>query len=130
MLLVTMLYMSILFFIGNPEWRPVVAGYIGLLLMGGCFISVGLLISSLTKNQIVAGAITFAVFLMLWVVNWMADQAGPITRQILTTLSITDHFDDFARGIIDTKHLVYYISFITFGLFLTSKSVDMERWKG
>jgi gliding motility-associated transport system permease protein len=130
MLLVTMVYMSILFFIGNPEWRPVVAGYIGLLLMGGCFISVGLLISSLTKNQIVAGAITFAVFLMLWVVNWMADQAGPITRQILTTLSITDHFDDFARGIIDTKHLVYYISFITFGLFLTSKSVDMERWKG
>ncbi|MGB2713428.1 MAG: ABC transporter permease subunit [Vicinamibacterales bacterium] len=130
MLLVTMLYMSILFFIGNPEWRPLVAGYLGLLLMGGCFISVGLLISSLTKNQIVAGAITFAVFLMLWVINWMADQAGPVARQILTTLSITDHFDDFARGIIDTKHLVYYLSFITFGLFLTSKSVDMERWKG
>lgn len=130
MLLVTMLYMSILFFIGNPEWRPLVAGYLGLLLMGGCFISVGLLISSLTKNQIVAGAITFAVFLMLWVINWMADQAGPVARQILTTLSITDHFDDFARGIIDTKHLVYYVSFITFGLFLTSKSVDMERWKG
>lgn len=130
MLLVTMLYMSILFFIGNPEWRPLVAGYLGLLLMGGCFISVGLLISSLTKNQIVAGAMTFAVFLMLWVINWMADQAGPVARQILTTLSITDHFDDFARGIIDTKHLVYYVSFITFGLFLTSKSVDMERWKG
>ena len=130
MLLVTMLYMSILFFIGNPEWRPLVAGYLGLLLMGGCFISVGLLISSLTKNQIVAGAITFAVFLMLWVINWMADQAGPVARQILTTLSITDHFDDFARGIIDTKHLIYYVSFITFGLFLTSKSVDMERWKG
>ena len=54
----------------------------------------------------------------------------PTTRQILTMLSITDHFDDFARGIIDTKHLVYYVSFITFGLFLTSKSVDMERWKG
>src|SRR5215204_4177937 len=78
MLLVTMLYMAILFWFGNPEWRPLAAGYLGLLLMGGCFISVGLLISSLTKNQIVAGAITFAVFLMLWVVNWMADQAGPI----------------------------------------------------
>jgi len=130
MLLVTLLYMGILFWFGNPEWRPLAAGYLGLLLMGGCFISMGLLISSLTKNQIVAGALTFAVFLMLWVVNWMADQSGPITRQILTTLSITDHFDDFARGVIDTKHVVYYLSFITFGLFLTAKSVDSERWRG
>ncbi len=130
MLLVTMLYMAILFVFGNPEWRPLAAGYLGLLLMGGCFISVGLLISSLTKNQIVAGALTFAVFLMLWVINWMADQSGPVTREILNTLSLTDHFDDFARGIIDTKHLVYYLSFITFGLFLTAKSVDSERWRG
>ena len=130
MLLVTMVYMAILFWFGNPEWRPLAAGYLGLLLMGGCFISVGLLISSLTKNQIVAGALTFGVFLMLWVVNWMADQAGPVTREILTTLSITDHFDDFAKGVVDTKHLVYYLSFITFGLFLTAKSVDSERWRG
>jgi ABC-2 type transport system permease protein len=130
MLLVTMLYMAILFVFGNPEWRPIAAGYLGLLLMGGCFISVGLLISSLTKNQIVAGALTFVVFLMLWVINWMADQSGPVAREVLTMLSITDHFDDFARGVIDTKHLVYYLSFITFGLFLTAKSVDSERWRG
>jgi gliding motility-associated transport system permease protein len=130
MLAVTMVDMSILFIFGKPEWKPVLAGYLGLLLMGGCFVSLGLLISSLTKNQIVAGALTFAVFLMLWVVNWMADQAGPVAREILTTLSITDHFDDFARGVIDTKHLVYYASFITFGLFLTAKSVDSERWRG
>jgi ABC-2 type transport system permease protein len=130
MLLVTMLYMAILFVYGNPEWRPIAAGYLGLLLMGGCFISVGLLISSLTKNQIVAGVMTFAVFLMLWVINWIADQSGPTTRDIVNYLSIVDHFDDFARGIIDTKHLVYYVSFITFGLFLTAKSVDSERWRG
>jgi ABC-2 type transport system permease protein len=130
MLVVTMLYMAILFVYGNPEWRPIAAGYLGLLLMGGCFISVGLLISSLTKNQIVAGVMTFAVFLMLWVINWIADQSGPTTREIVNYLSIVDHFDDFARGIIDTKHLVYYVSFITFGLFLTAKSVDSERWRG
>jgi ABC-2 type transport system permease protein len=130
MLLVTLLYMAILFIWGNPEWRPVVGGYLGLLLMGGCFISMGLFISSLTKNQIVAGAMTFALFLMLWVINWIGDQSGPITRSIVTYLSITDHFDDFARGIIDTKHVVYYLSFITFGLFLTAKSVDSERWRG
>jgi ABC-2 type transport system permease protein len=130
MLLVTMLYMVVLFVYGNPEWRPIAAGYLGLLLMGGCFISVGLLISSLTKNQIVAGFLTFAVFLMLWVINWIGDASGPITREIVTYLSITEHFDDFARGIVDTKHVIYYLSFITFGLFLTAKSVDSERWRG
>ena len=130
MLFVTMLYMGILFVYGNPEWRPIVAGYLGLLLMGGCFISAGLLISSVTKNQIVAGVITFAVFLMLWVINWIGESSGPTTRAIVSYLSITEHFDDFARGIIDTKHVIYYLSFITFGLFLTAKSVDSERWRG
>jgi ABC-2 type transport system permease protein len=130
MLLVTMIDVAILFRLGNPEWRPIAAGYLGLLLMGGCFISVGLLISSLTKNQIVAGFMTFAVFLMLWVINWLADSSGPTGQAILSFLSITDHFDDFTKGIIDTKHLAYYVSFITFGLFLTAKSVDSERWRG
>jgi ABC-2 type transport system permease protein len=130
MLLVTSIDIAILFFLGNPEWKPVLTGYLGLLLMGGCFVSVGLLISSLTKNQIVAGFMTFAVFLMLWVINWIAESAGPTGRAVLSFLSITDHLDDFTRGIIDTKHIVYYLSFITFGLFLTAKSVDSERWRG
>ena len=130
MLAVTVLYIAILFWFGNPEWRPIVAGYIGLVLMGGCFVSVGLLISSLTKNQIVAGFLTFTVFLMLWIINWIGDSASPTTREILNYLSITEHFNDFARGILDTKHIIYYLSFITFGLFLTAKSVDSERWRG
>jgi ABC-2 type transport system permease protein len=130
MLLVTAIYVSLLFFYGNPEWRPVLTGYLGLLLLGGCFISVGLLVSSLTRNQIVAGMATFGVFLMLWVIGWIADFSGPTTRAVVSYLSITEHFDDFAKGIIDTKHVVYYLSFITFGLFLTAKAVDSERWRG
>jgi ABC-2 type transport system permease protein len=130
MLLVTMLYMVILFRIGNPEWRPIAVGYLGLLLMGGCFLSAGLFISSLTKNQIVAGFLTFTTFLMLWIINWLGESSGPTTRDLLNYLSITEHFEDFSRGIIDTKHAVYYLSFITFGLFLTAKSVDSERWRG
>jgi ABC-2 type transport system permease protein len=130
MLAVTLIHVGVLFAFGDPEWRPVATGYLGLLLMGGCFISVGLLISSLTKNQIVAGMATFAVFLLLWVINWIGTFTGPATQEVLNYLSITDHFDDFTRGVLDTKHLVYYVSFIAFGLFLTARSVDSERWRG
>jgi ABC-2 type transport system permease protein len=130
MLLVTVVYIAILFVYGNPEWRPLVASYLGLLLMGGAFLSIGLLISSTTNNQIVAGIITFVVFLMLWIVGWFAESSGPVMGDITKYLSITEHFDDFSKGIIDTKHVIYYLSLITFGLFLTAKSVDSERWRG
>jgi ABC-2 type transport system permease protein len=130
MLSVTLPYMGILFYYGNPEWRPLVAAYLGLLLMGGAFVSLGLLISSTTNNQIVAGIVSFVVFLLLWIVGWFADSAGPTIGPITSWLSITEHFDDFSKGIIDTKHVLYYLSLITFGLFLTAKSVDTERWRG
>ena len=130
MLAVTLLYMAILFVYGNPEWRPMVVGYLGLLLMGGTFIAIGLLISSTTNNQIVAGVVTFVVFLLFWIIGWFAESAGPTIGPITRWLSITEHFDDFSKGIIDTKHVLYYLSLITFGLFLTAKSVDTERWRG
>ena len=130
MLAVTLLYIAILFWFGNPDWKPIAAGYLGLLLMGGSFIAVGMMISNLTKNQIVAGTATFGVFLLFWIISWLGESSGPRTQAVLSYLSITEHFDDFAKGIIDTKHLVYYFSFITFGLFLTAKSVDSERWRG
>ncbi len=130
MLLVTLLYIAILFVYGHPEWRPLVAAYLGLLLMGGAFLSLGLFISSTTDNQIVAGIISFVVFLLLWIVGWFADSAGPTVGPITSWLSITEHFEDFSKGVIDTKHVLYYLSLITFGLFLTAKSVDSERWRG
>jgi ABC-2 type transport system permease protein len=130
MLAATLIHLAFLFIFGNPEWRPVVTGYLGLLLMGGCFLSLGLFVSSLTKNQIVAGMITFALFLMFWVINWISTFTGPTTQNILNYLSITDHLNDFTKGVIDTKHLVYYLSFIAFSLFLTVRAVDSERWRG
>ena len=130
MLLVTLLYIAILFVYGHPEWRPLVAAYLGLLLMGGAFLSLGLFISSTTDNQIVAGIISFVVFLLLWIISWLGQSAGPTAAKVLDYLSIIWHFDDFGKGVIDSKHVVYYLSFITFGLFLTLKSVDTERWRG
>jgi ABC-2 type transport system permease protein len=132
MLAITLIHMVILFWFAepNPEWKPIATTYLGLILMGGCFISVGLLISSLTRNQIIAGVVTFAVFLMLWVINWIGSFLGSTGQAIVTHLSLTDHFDDFTRGVLDTKHLIYYVSFISLGLYLTAKSVDSERWRG
>ena len=120
--------MGFLFYYGEPELAPVLSGYLGLSLMGASFISIGLLISSATKNQVVAGMITFAVLLLFWVISWLGDPAsGSTSSQVLAYLSVLDHFDDFSKGVIDTSHLVYYLSFITLGLFLTAKSVDSVR---
>jgi gliding motility-associated transport system permease protein len=130
MLAVTLIHLALLFVYGRPEWKPIVTAYLGLLLLGGCFISVGLFISSLTKNQIVAGMVTFAVFLLLWVITWIGSFSGPTIDQLTQYLSIIDHLDDFGKGVLDTTHIIYYLSFITFGLFLTAKSVDTERWRG
>jgi ABC-2 type transport system permease protein len=130
MLAVTLIHIAILFRFGNPEWKPIATTYLGLLLFGGCFISVGLLISSLTKNQIIAFVASLGVFLLLWIIDWMATFSGPTVSAVLTYLSIIGHLEDFTKGVLDTTHLIYYFSFITFGLFLTAKSVDTERWRG
>ena len=130
MLGVTLIHIAILFAFGSPEWKPIATTYLGLLLFGGCFISVGLLISSLTKNQIIAFVASLGVFLLLWIIDWMATFSGPTMSAVLTYLSIIGHLEDFTKGVLDTTHLIYYFSFITFGLFLTAKSVDTERWRG
>jgi ABC-2 type transport system permease protein len=127
---VTLLYVGVLFAYGDPEPLPVLAGYIGLFLLGACFIAMGLFLSSTTKNQMVAGTATFVLALLFWIIGWASDNAWPWLASILQYLSITHHFDDFSKGVIDTKHVIFYLSFITFWLFLTMKSVDSERWRG
>lgn len=130
MLAVTFVHVGLLFWFGEPEWQSIASGYLGLLLMGGAFLSIGLFISSTTKNQIVAVVMTFSILLFLWLVSWFADSASPTMQAVLLHLSIIEHFDDFGKGVIDTTHVVYYLSFIAFGLFLTAKSVDTARWRG
>jgi ABC-2 type transport system permease protein len=130
MLAVTLPHIGMLYIFGRPEWKPILTSYVGLLLFGGCFVAVGLFISSLSKNQIVAGSVTFVIFLLLWVINWIGSFTGPTGDKLTSYLSIVDHFDDFSKGVIDTTHVIYYLSVITFGLFLTAKSVDTERWRG
>ena len=73
---------------------------------------------------------TFSVFLGLWVISWLGSFSTGWFTDVTSYLSIIEHFDDFSKGVIDTTHVIYYLSLITFGLFLTAKSVDTERWRG
>jgi ABC-2 type transport system permease protein len=123
--------MLILFAYGNPDWQPVASSYLGLFLLGGSFIAIGLFISSTTQNQIVAGVLTFVLLLMLLLAAWLRDFfTSPMALNVLSAFAIFEHLDDFTKGVIDTKHVAYYLSLITFGLFLTARSVDGERWRG
>jgi ABC-2 type transport system permease protein len=130
MLLATGVFIGLLFFFGNPEVKPILSGYFGLLLVGGCFISLGLLFSAFTENQIIAFVGAFAVNVAILALGWLSNFTGPTLAQFFSSISPIEHFDDFSKGIIDTKHLIYYLSFMFGGIFLTYVTVESARWRG
>jgi len=130
MIALTLLYPGIVVYFARLEWGPVLTGYLGLLLMGGTFIAVGVCASSLTENQIVAAITTFGVLLLLWVLGWSADYAGGTAGRVLQHLSLLEHNDSFAKGVLDTKDIIYYANFIVLALFLTLRSLEARRWNG
>jgi ABC-2 type transport system permease protein len=129
MLLVSMLHMSILFRYGQPDWRPLLVGYLGLLLQGGCLLAIGTFVSTCTSNQIVAGAIGFAISLLLFVLNWVSEFGSSATEKVIGYLSVQQHFESFSKGVIDSKDVIFYVTMITLGLFLTSRSLESVRWR-
>jgi len=129
MLLLTGILSIFTFAYGNPEIVPLLNGYLGLFLMGAAFIAAGIFFSSLTENQIVAAVLTFGTLLLFWILNWASYSAGGIWKGVLNYLSFLQHFDDMTRGILDTTDVVYYISFIFFGLFLTYSVIQYRRWR-
>lgn len=129
MILLTGIYPAILLLYGNPELGILAAGYLGLLLLGTVFVSVGLLTSSLTENQIVAAVTCFVVLLLLYVLSWPSETAGAALGDVLKYLSVIEHFSDMVKGVIDTRNLVYLLSLILLSLFLTHRSVEASRWR-
>jgi ABC-2 type transport system permease protein len=130
MLALTLLYPLLVFAFTRLEWGPVLTGYVGLLLLGAAFIAAGIFASSLTENQIVAAMTTFGVLLLFWVIGWTADTVGGTGGRILSHLSLIEHFDNFGKGVLDTRDIVYYLSFIALALFLSLRSLEARRWKG
>ena len=87
------------------------------------------MLSTLSRNQLVAGMLTFGLFLMLWVLNWVSDYSSGVTGEVLSYLALTTHLDSFAKGVLDLRDTVYYLSVIGLGLFLTARSVESVRWR-
>ncbi|PYT31775.1 MAG: ABC transporter [Acidobacteria bacterium] len=120
---------AVLYAFGRPDLKPILVGFLGLLLQGGCLLAIGIFISTLTKNQIIAGGATFAVCLMLWVLDWVSAYDQSAWAKVISYLSVVTHFEPFSKGVIDTKDIIFYLSMIFFGLFLTTRSVESLRWR-
>lgn len=129
MLGLTAIYPAILAAYGNPEMGVIAAGYLGLFLLAVSFATVGLLTSSFTDNQIVAAVICLVTLLLFYVIAWPAETAGANLGAVLKYLSLTEHFGEMVKGIIDTQHLVYFASVILLALYLTHRSVESIRWR-
>ena len=129
MLLASGITIAILFIYGDPELKPILGAYLGLFLYGAALLAVGLFISTLTENQIVAGLITFGVILVLWLVDSFAGSLQGAVRDVLSYLSVISHLDDFIKGVVDTANVIFYVTFAFVGLFLTYRSLESLRWK-
>ncbi len=120
---------ALLFAWGKPDLKPVLIAYLGLILQGGCLLAIGTLISTMTKNQIIAGGVTFFVCLLLWMLSIATAFDSSVTSQVLNYCSIVTHFENFSKGVLDSKDVVFYLSMIFLALFLTSRSMESLRWR-
>ncbi|MBZ5727259.1 MAG: ABC transporter permease subunit [Acidobacteriia bacterium] len=125
----SMINIALLFAWGKPDLKPVLIAYLGLILQGGCLLAIGTFISTTTKNQIVAGGVTFFVCLLLWLLSWFTAFDSTATAQVVNYLSIVTHFENFGKGVLDLKDVVFYLSMIFFALFLTLRSMESLRWR-
>jgi ABC-2 type transport system permease protein len=121
---------SPLFVHSQPDWKPILAGYLGMFLYGAALLALGLFISTLTENQIVSVVLTFGASLVLWLISIFSTSATGAAKDVINYLSVISHLDDFLKGVIDTSHIIYYLTFAFVGLFLAYRSLESMRWIG
>jgi ABC-2 type transport system permease protein len=129
LLLVSGLSFIYLFVYGNPDWKPLAIGYLGLLLQAGGLLAIGTFVSTLTRNQIIAGAATFGICLLLWVLEWVSGFETATWAKVLAYLSVITHFESFSKGLIDSKDVIFYVSLTLLALFFTARSMESMRWR-
>ncbi len=131
LLLTTWIPTGFLYLYSSPASGPILTAYLGLLLYGLALIAIGLFISTLTENQLIAAVVSFGTIMVLWLVDVLANNADSTTgKAVLTYLSILSHLDDFMKGVLSTSHIIFYMSLMLVALFLTYRSIDSLRWRG
>jgi ABC-2 type transport system permease protein len=132
LLLPSLVFVAVLFKLGNPEPGMLIIGYLGVILTAGVLIAIGLFISALTRNQITAGAITFVVFIGLMAFQFLVASVWQLEKpwdKIVANVSIFTHYVSFGKGVLDSIDLVYFLSVAVFFLFLAVRVLEARRWK-
>jgi ABC-2 type transport system permease protein len=114
--------------LGHLDWGPVFAGYFALLLEGGAMLAVGVLASSWTDNQLIAFFTSGMICFVFWIISRFLPFMPQATASIIEWLSFDYHFQDLVRGVIDTRHIIYFLSVIGFSLALAFRSLESRRW--
>ncbi len=115
--------------IGNPDVPVMLSGYLGYLLMGSSLLAIGLFASSVTQNQVVAAVLGMGIAMLLWLSGALTEFVGDGLRGVVAYVPIFDHYFDFVRGMIDTRHVIYYVSVVVLFLFFSTRVLDARRWK-
>jgi len=139
MLALTLYYPLILMAFGSPDVGVMVTSYVGAILIGAAFLAVGVLASAVTRNQIIAAVLSLGILLFLWLIEVFAplvpsDISLPFggtlnPSEALQNLSIIYHYFDFTKGIVDTRHVLYYLSIVAVCLFLATRVLEIRRWR-
>lgn len=130
MLILTIIFPAILVHYATPDPGPLSTGYVGLLMMGVAFIAMGMFFSATATSQMVAGMLSASFGLVFLLVAWLEPFVSAPTAAVIGQLSILGHFDSFARGVIDTNDIIYYVNVAVFFIFLCARVVDSQRWRG
>jgi ABC-2 type transport system permease protein len=129
MVLLTLAYPLTLGTMGDLDWGAVIGGYLGLVLLGGAYISIGLMASSWTRNQIIAFIVAWAITFALYLFGKLLPLMPPALAPIIEYASLDVHFANISKGVIDLRDLIYYLSLIGACLFLAVQSLGSRRWK-
>ncbi len=112
---------------GEPDWMAILSGYLGVLLAGMAFLAIGLFASSLVANQIAAAVLGYVMLLFFWLIGWLDQAAEGVIGDIAKHVSILENFQDFAKGILDSRPIIFFVSIIIFALFVSVRSVENKR---
>ena len=115
-------------YVGDPDWGPIIGGYVGLVLMCGAYISIGLMASSWTDNQIVAFILGFVICFAFFLMGKVLPLAPTALVPLLEALSFDHHFQNIARGVIDSRNVIYYLSVTVFCLFVADQALERRKW--